>query len=163
MIKIELQFETGAEAREALEQLLGFKSIEVAQRLSISDIKDEKNTKNFEASKTEVVKDERSAEEVPIKKRRTKAEVEAEKSAQNEPEPSIEQANEGESETKQLKAPAVTKEMLQEKAVNLIRNSQKDAVVAVLKKFGADSIAQADKNPLKVEDYSAAMDELNKL
>ncbi len=53
--------------------------------------------------------------------------------------------------------------MLQEKAVNLIRNNKKPEVVAVFKKFGADSIAQADKNPLKVEDYPAVMDELNKL
>jgi hypothetical protein len=68
-----------------------------------------------------------------------------------------------ESVKEEAKVASVTKEMLQEKAVNLIRNSKKEQVVAVLKQFGADSIAQAEKNPLKVEDYPAVMDELNKL
>lgn len=162
MIKIELQFETGAEARKALEELLGG-SLTISIKKPEIAIKDEKIAENFEAPKMEVVKDEKPVE----KKRRTKAEIEAEKNASA---PETKEDNyihrpEGETNDGPFEPskPAVTKEMLQEKAVNLIRNQKKEAVVAVLKKFGADSIAQADKNPLKVEDYPAVMDELNKI
>lgn len=161
MIKIELEFATGAEARQALTQLLGgtTMSADTAAALNRSAIRDEQIAENFEAPKIEILKDEKPAEETTTKKRRTKAEIEAEKAAQSEP--TIEQANEGESE--QPKVSTVTKEMLQEKAVSLIRNGKKEQVTATIKSFGADSISQVDKNPVKLEDYPALLDKLNEI
>lgn len=158
MIKIELEFATGAEARQALTQLLGgtTMSADTAAALNRSAIRDEQIAENFEAPKMEV---EKPAEETTTKKRRTKAEIEAEKAAQSEP--TIQQANESESE--QPKVSTVTKEMLQEKAVSLIRNGKKEQVTATIKSFGADSISQVDKNPVKLEDYPALLDKLNEI
>lgn len=158
MIKIELEFATGAEARQALTELLGTTTVK-AEDLKIR-IGDEKPAENFEAPKMEV---EKPAEENVTKKRRTRAEIEAEKAAGQQIVEEATGVSEIKSEPEENKVSAVTKEMLQEKAVNLIRNSKKEKVVEVLKSFGADSIAQADKNPLKVEDYTTVMDELNKI
>jgi hypothetical protein len=159
MIKIELEFPTGAEARQALMELLGG-TIQIESKPEIS-IKDEKITENFDALKTE---------EGQPRKRQTKAEktlaaakpaIEEQLGTTNiQDGPTIEQANEEESETKQPVS-AITKEMLQEKAVNLIRNGKKAEVTETIKKFGADSISQADKNPVKPEDYAALMDAFN--
>jgi hypothetical protein len=153
MIQINLQFETGAEARRALEELLGGSLTVTQPEISI---KDEKITESFEAPKTEV-----PAEETPVKKRRAKAEIEHEKAVVAvaetvEEEKDIQAETPAKEETK-----AVTKEMLQEKAVNLIRNGKKEQVTATIKGFGADSISQADKNPVKPGDYSALMDAFN--
>lgn len=165
MITITIDCASGAEAREHLTALLGTKD----GRFEQISIKDE----NFPPEAMIIVDDpipgkENSAEaqqciDKTLKKRRTKAEIDAEKEktiAENVVETS---ADIKEPAKEEIKVSAVTKEMLQEKAVNLIRNSKKDKVVEVLKSFGADSIAQADKNPLKVEDYAVVMDELNKL
>lgn len=172
MIKIELEFPTGAEARKALTELLGgtFPS-----PLAIGDqpkgntefaIEGQKNAENFEAPKMEVVKDEIPAGESTKTKRRTKAEIEAEKNAV--PPGSAETQPEGGDdiqgdEVVKNEAVVITKEMLQEKAVGLIRNGKKDQVTTTIKSFGADSISQADKNPVKLENYAALMDAFNKL
>jgi len=156
MINITIDCATGAEAREQLMALLGATDgpfTEIA-------IKDEKIAKNFEIPKTEVVK-----EEIPAgKKRRTKAEIEAEKNgapAADEIVPEGADIQEEAPVKEEPKASAITKEMLQEKAVNLIRNGKKAEVTETIKKFGADSISQADKNPVKTEDYAALMDAFN--
>ncbi len=162
MIQINLQFETGAEARKALEELLGG-SLTISPEIAI---KDEKTAENFEASKTETQEIQKPAEESTGKKRRTKAEIEAaSKSALEEAE------KQGEAEgnivdakpEEETKASSVTKEMLQAKAVELIRGGKKDQVTATIKSFDADSISQPDKKPVKVEDYAALMDAFNKI
>ena len=156
MIQINLQFETGAEARKALEELLG-NSTQIVEHHIKGAIENEKIAENFETPKTEVEKTEK-----PERKRQPKAEkvLEAAK-------PGIEDQL-GETDIQEeahvkekLKASAITKEMLQEKAVNLIRNGKKAEVTETIKKFGADSISQADKNPVKTEDYAALMDAFN--
>jgi len=155
MIKIELEFPTGAEARQALADLLGYS--QVAFNFPEKPINDEKIAENFEAPKTEV-----SEVETPVKKRRTKAEIALEAA-----QPAIEgqlgetDIQREEPAKEEPKASAITKEMLQEKAVNLIRNGKKAEVTETIKKFGADSISQADKNPVKTEDYAALMDAFN--
>lgn len=165
MIKLELQFETGAECRQALLELLGgtvttIKGSDLQNSLERSAIKDEKIAENFEAQKTET-----ATEEVPVKKRRTRAEADkapekdnaAQESLKSEDIQSEEPANE------EPKASAITKEMLQAKAVELIRGGKKDQVTATIKSFDADSISQPDKKPVKVEDYAALMDAFNKI
>lgn len=159
MIELKLEFATGIEMREALEQLLNGSLVTTKIRLPEPAIWVEKIAENFEAPKMEVVK---PAEETTTKKRRTKAEIEAERLAlEKQDGPIIEQAHEG--ETEQPKASTVTKEMLQEKAVSLIRNGKKEQVTATIKSFGADSISQVDKNPVKLEDYPALLDKLNEI
>lgn len=166
MINITIDCATGAEAREQLIALL-YAEHAITDEKSFA-IRNEKIAENFETQQTETQQTEKPVEENATKKRRTKAEIEAGKTvatAQQE-KPADEQEDNDIAQTQaqdNKAANAVTKEMLQEKAVNLIRNHKKPEVVAALKKFGADSIAQADKNPLKVEDYPAVMDELNKL
>lgn len=163
MIELKLEFATGIEMREALEQLLNGSLVTTKIRLPEPAIGVEKTAENFEVPKMEV---EKPAEETaaPGKKRRTKAEIEAEKnaSAPAADETDIQSDNDV-AETDNKEATTVTAVMLQEKAVSLIRNNKKSEVVAIIKKFGGDSISQADKNPLKVEVYADVMDELNKI
>ena|ERR1700745_1658220 len=166
MIKIELQFETGAEARQALNELLGHGLTTVIRGEDLKhqiSIKDGKIAENFEAPKTEIEKEEKPAEEIPAKKRRTKAEIEAEKKAVTDSAEDDIQSNQAETLAQDNKeqVKAVTKEMLQEKSVSLIRQNKKEEVVAAIKSFGADSISQPDKSPVKSEDYAALMDKLN--
>jgi hypothetical protein len=154
MIQINLQFETGAEARKALEELLGTAG-KIQFEWTEKPIKDEKIAENFETPKTEVEKTEKP-------KRQTKAEkaLEAAKPAIEEQLGEMDIQDE-EPAKEEPKASTITKEMLQEKAVNLIRNGKKAEVTETIKKFGADSISQADKNPVKPEDYAALMDAFN--
>lgn len=166
MIKIELEFPTGAEARQALTELLGG-NINPIIRFQDLPIKDEKIAENFEAPKMEVVKDENVSGNSGKAKRRTKAEIEAEKNASA----AIEDNDENREGSADIQddginteaSKAITADMLKEKAVELIRNNKKPEVTALVKSFGADSVATADKNPIKPEDYVRFMDELNKL
>lgn len=160
MIQINLQFETGAEARKALEELLG-NATQIVEHHIKGAIENEKNAENFAASETQV-----SEVETPVKKRRTKVEIAADAVA-----PAIGEAlgsevdiqsENIEAETKEG-SKAITADMLKEKAVEIIRNNKKPEVTALVKSFGADSVATADKNPIKPEDYVRFMDELNKL
>lgn len=168
MIKIELEFPTGAEARQALTELLGG-NINPTIRFQDLPIKDEKIAENFEAPKMEVLKDEIPGENSAPKKRRTRAEIEAEaikkevtQIAPGGPAPDrITDIQDDGINTEASKA--ITADMLKEKAVELIRNNKKPEVTALVKSFGADSVATADKNPIKPEDYVRFMDELNKL
>jgi hypothetical protein len=167
MIKLKLEFATGEECRNALVALLGGDLTAIQQKPEIR-IGDEKIAGNFEAPKTET-----TAEEIPVKKRRTKAEIEAEKAPvtpekDNAAQESLKEdiQDDGinpETAPKEETASAVTAKMLQDKAVSVIRLGKKEEVTKLLEKFGAKSISQADKSPLKVEDYAAVMDELNKL
>lgn len=156
MINITIEGESASDVRKQIQELLGL--IPATE----NPIKDEKIAENFAGSETQVSETEKPAEEIPAKKRRSRAEIDAEK---NTPPASVEEkvADDIEASIEAEKTSSVTKEMLQNKAVELIRLNKKPEVVALLKKFGADSIAQDNKNPLKVEDYSAVMDELNKL
>jgi hypothetical protein len=156
MIQINLQFETGAEARKALTELLGGHEVSTEKvDKFLNSIKDEKIAENFETPKTEIEKTEKP-------KRQTKAEkaLEAAKPAIEEQLGEMDIQDE-EPAKEEPKASTITKEMLQEKAVNLIRNGKKAEVTETIKKFGADSISQADKNPVKPEDYAALMDAFN--
>lgn len=169
MIKLKLEFATGEECRNALVALLGGDLSVIEQKPQIA-IKDEKIAENFSAPKMEVVEDEKPAEvSASTKKRRTKAEIEAANAentaARSEVDETVEQKDiqTDAAPKEEAKESAVTATMLQEKAVNLIRNGKKELVVAIIKKFGGDSISQADKNPLKPEVYAEVMDELNKL
>lgn len=164
MIKIELQFETGAEARQALTELFG-NNITGIVKFEDFPIKDEKIAENFETPKTE-----EKAAETPTRKRQTKADKEAEKTSTtvvsgNEPEGTVTNHTDNAitQEQDNKAANAVTKEMLQAKAVELIRGGKKDQVTATIKSFDADSISQPDKKPVKVEDYAALMDAFNKI
>lgn len=164
MIQINLQFETGAEARKALEELLG-SSTQIVEHHIKGAIENEKIAENFAAPETQV-----SEVETPVKKRRIKAELALENAA-----PAIEKelVPEGgdiqddginpETDPAKEGSKAITADMLKEKAVELIRNNKKPEVTALVKSFGADSVATADKNPIKPEDYVRFMDELNKL
>lgn len=167
MIKIELEFATGAEARQALTELLGG-TVVTMQKPEIS-IKEEKIAENFQEPKTENVNSEKPAEEIPATKKRKVAGKNLSEDKLAEKPADIQDHQEGgDNETEQTNVPeknvsAVTAVMLQNKALDLIRGGKKELVVAIIKKFGGDSISQADKNPLKEEVYSDVMDELNKL
>lgn len=154
MINITIEGESAYDVRKQIQELLGLTpTAEPA-------IRSEKIAENFETSKTEVEKP------VETSKRKTKAEK-----ALEAVQPAIEeqlgatdiQDNGINSETAPEESKTVTKEMLQEKAVSLIRNGKKEQVTATIKGFGADSISQADKNPVKAEDYQALMDAFNKI
>lgn len=168
MIKIELQFETGAEARQALQELLGgatgtVRNSDVQAALERSATRDEQIAENFEALKTE---------EIPTKKRRTKAEIEAaNKIAEQMPEKSEEQGStdiQGEEkpaeETKSTSDEDLVK-MLQAKAVELTRAGKKQLTAALLKnQFGADCISpKGVGTPLDPKDYLAVMEAMKAL
>lgn len=163
MINITIDCATGAEAREQIMALLGATSGPFEQIA----IRYEKIAENFESPKMEVVKDENSG-----KKRRTKAEIEAEglkklNAALDPADPEVKDIQDDginpETAPEKEASKAITADMLKEKAVELIRNNKKPEVTALVKSFGADSVATVDKNPIKPEDYVRFMDELNKL
>lgn len=167
MINITIDCATGAEARQQLMALLGATDGPFEQ----ISIRDEKIAENFEPPKMEVLKDEIQGENSAPKKRRTKAEIAADAIA-----PAVGEALGGEvdiqsdndvaetqAQDNKEASKAITADMLKEKAVELIRNNKKPEVTALVKSFGADSVATADKNPIKPEDYVRFMDELNKL
>lgn len=161
MINITIDCANGAEARAQLMALLGATDGPFTE-ISIGD---EKIAENFEAPKMEVVKDEIAGENSAPKKRRTKAELALENAA-----PAIEKelapdqtGGENIQEDAVPKETAITSDMLKEKAVELIRGNKKTELTALVKSFGADSVATADKNPIKPEDYARFLDELNKL
>lgn len=166
MINITIDCATGAEARQQLMALLGAADGPFEQ----ISIRNEKIAENFAASETQV-----SEVETPVKKRRTRAEIEAEvikkevtQIAPGGPAPDriTDIQDDGinpETDPAKEASKAITADMLKEKAVELIRNNKKPEVTALVKSFGADSVATADKNPIKPEDYVRFMDELNKL
>lgn len=161
MIEIKIEASTGAEARQYLMDLL-FNDTQpsipvkaVATKEQISE-----DVKALEESYQDLQK---LAESREPKKRQTKAEKQIAEAANSTPPESVEEKVADDIQEEAPKESAVTVNMLQAKSVELIRGGKKEMVVAVIKKFGGDSISQADKNPLKVEDYSAVMDELNKL
>lgn len=163
MIEIKIECATGAEARQQLIDLL-FNDVDPSMPLRENRIKDEKIAENFEGLKIETQEAQKPAEESTGKKRRTKAEIEAaSKSAQKEAEKQAEGNIVDAKPEEEPKASTITKEMLQAKAVELIRNGKKDQVTTTIKSFDADSISQPDKKPVKVEDYAALMDAFNKI
>lgn len=157
MIKIEINAETGTEARNALLELLGLtgQSQVIANIASpgliiVDDPKPEVTGEQAKEFVAEI-----------SKKRRTKAEIEAEKEIK---------APEETKPTEETKAPeentdaaTVTVDDLKKKAVELGRVGKRELCRAVLQKFDAESISTPDKTPLKPEHYSAVLDEFNKL
>lgn len=168
MIKIEINAESGSEARGALLELLGLTgqsqvitNIASPGMIIIDDPKPEVTT---EQAKEFIVE--------TIKKRRTKAEIEAERLAaentnaipdggDNAPEQQNTVVKETAQET--TDATTVTVDDLKKKAVELGRVGKRELCRAVLQKFDAESISTPDKTPLKPEHYAAVLDEFNKL
>lgn len=164
MIKIEINAETGSEARNALLELLGLTgqsqvitNIASPGMIIVDDPKLEATTEQAKEFVAEI-----------SKKRRTKAEIEAEKLA-------LENANSipdgGDTAPEQQNTPApettdastITVDDLKKKAVDLGRVGKRELCRAVLQKFDAESISTPDKTPLKPEHYAAVLDEFNKL
>lgn len=172
MINITINAETGAEARGALLELLGLTGQSSVQTIIASPgmiiVDDPKLEATGEQAKEFVAE--------TTKKRRSKAEIEADKAAavienvqeavEEQLKPTVDTTDNDVAET-QLQdnkdQVTVTKEDLQKKAVELGRVGKKELCRAVLQKHGADSISTADKNPLKVELYATVLDEFNKL
>jgi|SRR5579863_1673032 len=147
MIKIELQFETGAEAREALIELLG--STPVPEKRQPYTLPDGQETPQ-EIAETFLG----SAPEQEKKKRRTKAQIEADQAKQSDPSDDVQ--NEPASEE-----PKVTVEDLQKKAIELGRAGKKEDCRAILKKYGASSISSDNK--LDPAHYAEVLAEFNEL
>lgn len=162
MIKIELEFATGKEARQALEDLLGVSGSLVAT-LKTSDLPQETVPA---VDVQEQVSTEPAPEMTTGKKRRTKAEIEAEKTPVVATETPAETSADDVAETTlqdNKEQSAVTVKDLQTKAVELGRVGKKELCRAVLQKHGADSISTADKKPLDPALYATVLDEFNKL
>lgn len=164
MIKIEINAETGVEARSALLELLGLTS--QSQLVIPAPIQ---NVGELAEQIADVHKVPMQIVGEAPKKRRTKAEIEAEAKAitpaaeETNNEPDTSQATSGTVEPETAAETTVTKEDLQKKAVELGRVGKKELCRAVLQKFGADSISTADKNPLKVELYAEVLAQFNEL
>lgn len=167
-----MEFATGKEARQALEDLLGLTSQSSA--ILVANPAQVQNWGEAAEAIKEAYDDQNRVEalrtEAPKTTRRTKAQIEAEKLAAEKANetPAAETAPE-ESKPEETKPEetnpetTVTKEDLQKKAVELGRVGKKELCRAVLQKHGADSISTADKNPLKVELYATVLNEFNKL
>lgn len=167
MINITIDCATGAEVREHLLAILGLTGqspvITTIAQPGMIIVDDPKPEATGEAAKEFIAE--------TVKKRRSKAEIEAEKNRENLETAVIKEQSEyeeaanqtGASQEQVVEHNAVTKEDLQKKAVELGRVGKKELCRAVLQKHGADSISTADKNPLKLELYAIVLDEFNKL
>lgn len=164
MINITINAESGAQARQELIDLLG--------EFSINTLKNDQKfsgleTVNAEAKKSTMIivddplpnADQEKAEalvETATKKRRTKAEIEAEKKAtefNNAP---------AEEETIPEETKDIDVKVLQNKAVELGRVGKRELVKAVLAKFGAEAFT-AQPKPLDPKHYAECLTELEKL
>lgn len=169
MIKIEINAETGSEARNALLELLGLTgqsqvitNIASPGMIIVNDPKPEATTEQAKEFVAEM-----------SKKRRTKVEIEAEKLALENANAIPDGGDKAPEETKpteETKTPedttdvtTVTVDDLKKKAVELGRVGKRELCRAVLQKFDAESISTPDKTPLKPEHYAAVLDEFNKL
>lgn len=163
MIKIEIDAETGQEARNALLELLG-----LTGQTTISFADFPKHTRIVDDPKPEATTEQAKEFVVEtLKKRRTKAEIEAEKlAAENAnaiPDGGDNAPEQQNTIVKELDAATVTVDDLKKKAVELGRVGKRELCRAVLQKFDAESISTPDKTPLKPEHYAAVLDEFNKL
>lgn len=138
MITITLQSENGADARL---ELLGLLGLTEAPAETIFEWKNEEKP---------------AISEEPVKnKRRTKAEIEADKKAV---EPTIEQANEGESETTKIVVFPTLQDLQRECAI-LVRGGFKQQGIDIIKNIGG-----ADTSKDVAEDKrQACIDELIKV
>jgi hypothetical protein len=175
MITINFEAATGADLRKEMLDLLG---ISGTNTLSISgaDIarigQDKSVITTIEGG---VVTDIKEVEETPkpettTRKRRSKAEIEAEALAANtgseEPPASTENVETPVEETpvaEEAGGVAVTAEDLTKKCVELGRNGKRDLVLAVFEgQFGGATISKKDGKPqLTAEQYPAVMEALN--
>lgn len=165
MINITINAETGAEARGALLELLGLNGGELIATVKGASMQFIAEREDAIVAPPETAPAEAAPAET-TKKRRSKAEIEPEKTPVEKP---TETFNDNVSDVGTRNGEVVddsvvvTKEDLQKKAVELGRVGKKELCRAVLQKHGADSISTADKNPLKLELYATVLDEFNKL
>ncbi len=173
MINITINAETGAEAREALLELLGLTGQSPVQTI-ITDrlivVDDPKPEATGEQAKEFVAE--------TTKKRRSKAEIEADKAAavienvqevvEEQLKPTVDTTETPSEETTPVSEGQPTDnagwiKALQGKAVALGRIGKRELCRVVLEKYGASSISTLDKKPLKPELYATVLDEFNKL
>lgn len=165
MIKIEINAETGSEARGALLELLGLTGQSQVITTSRSNVVVEETEIQLPPATEELP----NPAEQPKTKRRTKAEIEAEKNAiesgQQKVQEMVEtqQAAEAKAPEETTDATTVTVDDLKKKAVELGRVGKRELCRAVLQKYDAESISTPDKTPLKPEYYAAVLDEFNNL
>ncbi|MFA6087431.1 hypothetical protein [Mucilaginibacter sp.] len=190
MITINFGATTGADLRKEMLDLLGITVGNPAVKQTKEEI-DAKvhetavllkeaydDTQRLEASRTEATKGEEAPKpEQPTRKRRSKAEIEAEAAlaANTEAEAAL-AANTGTEEppasTENVETPAaeeqtgeatITAEDLTKKCVELGRGGKRDAVLAVFEsQFGGATISKKDGKPqLTAEQYPAVMEALN--
>lgn len=173
MIKIEIEAANGAEAREQLMALLGNSTKNLTTTFSNDDRqfalhghkpieeKQEEQSVEIKDLSTEAVAE--GIKEV-TKKRRTKAEIEADNAAKATPaetpaakEPANEEKSEVPATEEQVNKPSVEAQCkeLQTYAVTLARSGKREAGQKILAKYGAKSFTAAE--PLAVKDYEAAL------
>lgn len=173
MIKIEFEAATGADLRKEMLDLLGLTGGEIVHKHIIEGhgLELEGNVEETtEASSTEQPKVvETSKPEQATRKRRSKAEIEAEAAAlaantgSEEPPASTENATTPEETPAAEDEAAVTAEDLTKKCVELGREGKRDAVLAVFEtQFGGATISKKDGKPqLTADQYPAVMEALN--
>lgn len=164
MIQITIDCVNGAQARkELLDLLTGNGALAVTIDQPIITLE---NDRKISEPKTEETAEQKPAEEnVPVKKRRTKAEIEAANSIDKEPEVMGDEPND-QAETmlqdNKDQVSTVTAQDLQKKAVELGRVGKRELCKAVLLKFGAEAITSLPK-PLDPKHYAEVLAELEKL
>lgn len=184
MIKIEFEAATGADLRKEMLDLLGigqgFIGIDVARtgqaKSVIATVEDGVVTKLEDVSPVETTKAEEAPKpEQPIRKRRSKAEIEAGALAANtgteEPPASTENVDTPAEDNDQAQTlaqdnaeqNAITAEDLTKKCVELGRGGKRDAVLAIFEsQFGGATISKKDGKPqLTADQYPAVMEALN--
>lgn len=171
MINITINAESGAQARQELIDLLGEFSINTLKNdQKFSDTE----TVNAKAKKSTMIivddplpnADQEKAEalvETATKKRRTKADIEAEKKVVEFNNAPVEEETIPEETTDtQTEEVALDVKVLQNKAVELGRVGKRELVKAVLAKFGAEAFT-AQPKPLDPKHYAECLTELEKL
>lgn len=174
MIKIEIECATGAEARQQLVDLL------YGEQSAINTLK---NEPKISEAKMAVLQDEKPVDEkiaedakaleenydapksqvdIDKKKRRTKAEIEAEKKVAEFNNAPAEEGMIPEGGDIQMEEAAIDVKVLQNKAVELGRVGKRELVKAVLAKFGAEAFT-AQPKPLDPKHYAECLTELEKL
>lgn len=176
-INITIEAANGADARQQMLDLLGIKtgSPALVATINSEDLKValDRTTKSMEAVIVPLSQTDEAAstEEAPkpeqtTRKRRSKAEIEAEALAKNtgtEEPPASEATVEEETAPEEAKEVAITAEDLTKKAVELGRNGHRDKLMAVLEtEFGGATISKKDGKPqLTPEQYPAVMEAFN--
>lgn len=176
MIEIKIEAANGADARQQMLDLLGINgqltaTVKGSDLVAAQPLAELAKT-GIEAQNS-TVEETKPTEEAPKKKRRTQAEINAEREAleaaskAGEEQPAGEEAagTDNEPDTSQEPAGpvAVTAEDLTKKAVELGRAGKRDAVLKTLEEqFGGATIAKKDGKPqLAPEQYQAVMDAFN--